>query len=436
MKFTRKIILGIFISCLLFNLVSGNIAFGQTETPTLTPTPTPTSTPTPTPDPSSQASSIRDCADNHISVADCPSFLQRKVNDLSSQANTLSSQIAVMDSQIKLTEARIAANQKQISDLTLDIDTTNKKITGLQDTLNNLSQVLLNRVKATYEVGTIEPFQILLSSNDASNFLSRLNYLKIAQGHDRKIIFETTQAKNDYSNQKDILTDKKKQIESLKKQLEAYNSQLDQEKQSKKVLLAQTQGSEATYQSLLSQARAQLAALSSFARSRSGGGLVPHADRSDEWGKYYNQRDSNWGNNKIGGSSETIADVGCLLTSYAMVSSHFGGGATPPDVAGNSSNFWFNTALFLKPGPAANGHNADAVYNPSTDSLKDKLSSNHPVIAGLSYDGGPVADHWVVLRLAEGSTFRINDPLYDGAINVLLTDHYSGLKIVEARIYN
>ncbi|MBI2195794.1 MAG: hypothetical protein HYU48_02000 [Candidatus Levybacteria bacterium] len=201
----------------------------------------------------------QECLDQNLNPDQCVTYLKNKVSDLSSQVKTLSSQIAVMDNQIKLTEARIEANERQISDLVLDIDTTSKKITGLQESLDTLSQILVNRIKSTYVVGKTEPFQILLSSNDATNFLKRLNYLKIAQEHDRKLIIETAAAKNDYSNQKNILEDKKKQIEALKKQLEDYSAQLDEQKQSKKVLLAETQGSNAKYQDLLDQAQAELA---------------------------------------------------------------------------------------------------------------------------------------------------------------------------------
>jgi len=57
-------------------------------------------------------------------------------------------------------------------------------------------------VVATYEVGTIQPLQILLTSSGASDFLSRLNYLKRAQAHDKQLIYQTQQAKVDYANQK------------------------------------------------------------------------------------------------------------------------------------------------------------------------------------------------------------------------------------------
>lgn len=383
--------------------------------------------PTPTPSSNSQVSDLQ----NRIND------LKNKISELQGQAKTLASQIAIMNSQIKLTEARIEQNKKDIVELTLDIDTATKKISTLQKSLDSLSEILLKRIIATYISGTLEPWEVILSSKNASDLLLKYNYLKVTQTHDKKLVYETQQAKNDYTNQKEIFEEKRKKIEELKKQLEAYTNQLNQEKQTKQDLLTQTKGSESTYQQLLAQAQAQLNALSNFAISRTGGvQIVPHSELSDSWGKYYNQRDANWGNNLIGISGERIWEVGCLLTSYAMVVSHLGGSITPSEVAANLGNFWFSTALFLKPGPSANGHTAISTgYNPSLDELRNALNSGKAVIAGLSYDGGSIADHWLVLRSVDGDTFRINDPLYEGAINASLNDHYKGLKIVEARIY-
>lgn len=375
-----------------------------------------------------------------LSPQDKVTCYEKKVSDLRGQANTLSSQIAVMDSQINLTQARIDSTKQQISDLVLDIDTANKKITNLQSSLDDLVKVLLNRMVVTYEVGQIQPFQILLTSNNANNFFSRLNYLKIAQSHDKQLIYLTQQAKNDYQNQKNIYEDKKKKIEALKKQLEGYTAQLEQNKADKQQLLSETQGNEATYQQLLSQARAQLAALSGFANSV-GISLIPHGSlpSRDGWGNYYNQRDSNWGNNFIGSSDMTIASVGCLLTSYSMVSSHYGSSMTPADVASNNSYFFSGTAYFNQPGPAPAGHSVNYISNPSLDSLRNELNAGHIVIAGLSSNGGPYpthySDHWVVLRSVNGDSFSINDPLYSDGMNAVLSNHYSGWTIIEARIY-
>lgn len=192
--------------------------------------------------------------------------LENKVADIKSQTKTLSSQISIMDSQIRLTEARIEANKRQILDLTLDIDTATKKIVTLQDSLNKITEVLLNRIVATYQAGRVQPMEMLLSSRDAPSLLTKLNYLRIAQNHDKRLIYDVQQAKNDYVNQKDIYETKKKKVESLKNQLETYTAQLSQEKVNKQYLLNQTKGSEATYQQLLAQAQLELQQIQSAAR--------------------------------------------------------------------------------------------------------------------------------------------------------------------------
>lgn len=186
---------------------------------------------------------------------------QAKLNELDGQEKTLSSQIAVIDNQIKLTQLKIASIEQQISDLTLDIDTADKKIEKLEDSLDNLSKVLINRIKATYVIGTSSSFQVLVSSNNVSDFVKRANYLRIAQAHDRRLIFDTVQAKNDYSNQKEIFEDKKVKIEKLKAELEGYNAQLDKDKEGKEQLLEITKNDEKKFQELLARLRADASSI-------------------------------------------------------------------------------------------------------------------------------------------------------------------------------
>ena len=213
---------------------------------------------TPTPTPNNKVH-VEGCPYEELSK--CIQFFQEKVSELDQQGKTLSSQIAVMSNQIQLTEARIKATKQEISDLILDIDTTTKKISHLQNSLNSLTEVLLNRIVATYEAGRAQPFEILLASSNVSSFVSRLNYLKIAQAHDKKLIFETQQAKNDYGNQKEIFENKKKKVEALKEQLEAYTNQLAQEKKDRESLLEVTQNDEKRYQTLLEKTRAEQEAI-------------------------------------------------------------------------------------------------------------------------------------------------------------------------------
>jgi peptidoglycan hydrolase CwlO-like protein len=395
------------------------------ETPT--PTPTTTDTPTPTPGSASQTSSIGDCSDNHISVADCPSYLQNKLNDLQGKDKTLSSQIDIADNQVKLTEAKIQNTQKQISDLEKDIDITKNKISNSEGDLDKTSHAFVGRAKAVYQVGTVDPWQVLLTANSLNNFFTRLKYLKIVQLFDKRNIYAAEQAKVNYSNQQDILVDKKKQEEALNDKLQAYTDQLNKDKAAKKLLLTETQGSEANYQRLLSQAKAQLAGFSHFVAVQGGASLLSGQTSCDSWGCYYNQRDSQWGGMSLNGTQYTLASDGCLITSMAMVYSHYGHKVTPVDINSNSQNFATYYPAFLLKTIVADGARAD---RQSAD-IDATLSSGNPVVVGISYDGGPLADHFVVFISGNGGNYQMNDPFTPNGHNISFRDRYPNARIVE-----
>src|SRR5579883_2321101 len=159
---------------------------------------------------------------------------------------------------------KIDQTNQQIDQTQKDIQIANTRISSLQGSLDNLTKVLLNRIVENYKVSQTQPIQVMLTAQDATDFVRKENYLRIAQEHDQQIAYDTVQAKNDYANQKNIFEEQKKKMEALQSQLQDYSKQLDSEKASKQTLLEQTQGSEANYQHLLAQAQAQLASFSRF----------------------------------------------------------------------------------------------------------------------------------------------------------------------------
>jgi len=381
MQFARKSFFKIFLA-LLFLLVSASfLAHAQTATPT------PTST-----------TNSANSSELNKRIAE----LEKKLAETRSQANSLSSQIGVMDNQIKLTEARINFNKQQILDLTLDIDSATKRVKNLEGSLSNVSKVLINRIVTTYEVGAIEPIHVLVSSTDISDLIKRANYLKIVQAHDKKLMYNAQQARNDYENQKNIFEDKKAKIETLKSQLEGYTAQLDADKISKEKLLVTTQGDEKTYQRLLNEAKAQISSFKSFSSSQGGSVLPPQAS-PDGW--YYNQRDSRWGNNSIGSSSESVWQVGCLVTATTMLRKQRGENITPADVARESSYFFSNTAMMNNPW---NGGRFTSKWEKGTSGIDAKLSSGQPVIVGLN--AGPYGTHFIAVKSGSEGNYIMNDP--------------------------
>ncbi len=363
------------------------------------------------------------------SQADCQNLinsLQSKLTDLKGQANTLSNQIAVMNGQIELTQARIDATQAQIISLEEDIDSTTQKIGSLNNAFQTLSKIFYNRIRKSYEVGTQPPIQSILASNNISDFVNRENYLQIVEANDRQVAFATVQAKDDYTNQKQILETKKQQVVSLQAQLQQYTDQLNTQKTQKQTLLTETQNSEENYQHLLNQAKAQLAGFGNFVAAQGGASLLSNQTVCDGWGCYYNQRDSQWGGIGINGTDSSIASYGCLMTSMAMVITHYGHKVTPLDINSNSSNFFSSTAYLLFT-ISAGGVSAQRA-NASIDSV---LSGGDPVIVGISYDGGPIADHFVVLISGSNGNYQMNDPFTPNGHDISFRGTYPTEPIVE-----
>lgn len=380
--------------------------------------------PTPTP---AKSSNIQDCKDNNISVADCPSYLQKKLTEVQGQSKTLSSQISAAETQIKLTESKIAATQVQIEMLAEDIDITKTKISSSEGDLERTSYAFLGRAKAVYQVGTIDPWQLLLTASNLDNFFTRLKYLKIVQLFDKRNIYAAEQAKVSYENQQEILEDKKSEQEVLGTKLESYTEQLEEEKASKKKLLDETKGSEANYQRLISQARAQLEGFRNFTTTQGGASILSGQTSCDDWGCYYNQRDSQWGNQSLNGTQYSLASDGCLVTAMAMIYTHYGHrGVTPATINSNPSNFASYYPAFLLKRISAEGKTTDRVYS----EVDSELSAGNPLVVGISYDGGGLADHFVVFISGSNGEYYMHDPFTPNGKNISYRERYPGVRIV------
>ena len=403
----------IFTFCVLIFCFSSTFVFAEDPTPT----PDPNATPTPT-----------SSSDNSKTISDLQkqiSEYQAKISDLKGQEKSLSGQIGVMDSQIKLTELRIDATREQIDGLEKDIEIAKNKVNNIQGDIDKTTKTLIGRIAAVYQVGTIKPWEVFLASNNIQDVFKRLTYLRIVQIFDKKKVYAAEQAKNDYNNQKSIYEDKQAEAEALNKKLEDYTSELDEQKGQKQTLLTQTQGNEANYQKLLASAKAQLAGFSKFTQSAGGASLLSGQTSCDDWGCYYNQRDTQWGALSLNGTQYTLASDGCLVTSMAMVMTHYGKrGVTPISINSNSDNFASYYPAYLLYTIHADGATAQRIGA----SIDSTLSSGDPVVVGIHAYGGT---HFVVLTSGSGGNYLMRDPYIPGGKDISFNDHYSVGSIYE-----
>ncbi len=363
------------------------------------------------------SASAQTCTD----AGDCQRLIDQytdQINKLQGQANTLKNQIAQFDAQIKLTTLKIKQTQDQI-------DLLGGRIDQLEVSLTNLTQAFSSRAVETYKLSKFENnFSFVLTSNDVSDAVNRFHYLQKIQEEDRSLLTRLQEAQTTYKGEK---VDQ----ETLQKQLKTQQANLNSQKTAKNSLLSQTQNNESKYQTLLTQARAQLASFASFADSR-GASLLSNQTFCDSWGCYYNQRDSQWGALLINGRSDcngpcSLARVGCLVTSVAMVVSHYGHkDILPSDIATSSSaNYQVNTAL-LREG-TINVKGMNITRTTISSSLNPDLLKDGPVIVGLYY--GSFGTHFVVIKEYKDGKYIMNDPFTEGGRDKIFTDYYSLGKI-------
>jgi hypothetical protein len=110
----------------------------------------------------------------------------------------------------------------------------------------------------------VKPAYLFFSTNNFSELLTRLKYLKAAQQNDRQLLFQLQESKMTYDSQKQLKQEKQREEELLKKKLVAQQKSLDQQKQSKQQLLHLTKNDERKFQQLLASARAEMEAIQSI----------------------------------------------------------------------------------------------------------------------------------------------------------------------------
>lgn len=336
---------------------------------------------------------------------------EQKLTDIRQQKNTLSSQIQEMDTQIFLKTLTIQQTEQKITETQHEIDTLTTRIDGLDSSLTNLSKLLIQRVIRGYKEKSLSVFDLLLSTENMGDFVSKIKYQKATQDNNQKLLIQVQEAKSNYEEQKTLREEKTKELNALAASLESQKAELTNQQKAKQNLLAATQNDEATYQDLLDQARRELSSFSSFVQYAGGGGLTSFGSGSNGW--YYTQRDPAWGGVVLPGSSSTLAVAGCAVTSVAMVCKSFGQDISPLSIASNPSNFiagdLWNWAF------SCSGRSSSGFKYMSKDDIKSYIKNNNAR---------------VIIRLSAASVsglhFIVGWKWDDGKDDMIIHDPYYG----------
>ncbi|OGG02493.1 hypothetical protein A2W14_01695 [Candidatus Gottesmanbacteria bacterium RBG_16_37_8] len=206
------------------------------------------------------------------------------VNTCSRERQSMAAQIVYLSTSIELTAAKIEATKEKVAQIEKDIVTISEKIDKLENTLTKITQVLLDRIVATYRFGEQSYLSVLLSSNGFSDFVNRFKYMQKVQAHDRKLLFQLQNSKENFKDQKQQREDKKVELDAAKKQLEGQQNTLAVQKKEKELFLETTKNSESRYRQELSAARREAEGIQQAASILSTAGVPVRVNKGDSIG--------------------------------------------------------------------------------------------------------------------------------------------------------
>ena len=350
---------------------------------------------------------------------------QAQLAKVGADKKTLQAAISSLTIQRSKIETQISVTQRQI-------DTTNLQIKQLGSDIFNTQQTI---VESKTAIG--QYLQNLQTADDQSFWEQLLSAGTLdAAWNDSEAIVQIQYAIQDkvhtLQTQEAKLTDsqkasKQKQdvLTSQKKSLTSQQTTLIAAKNAKAQLLVETSAQESKYQALIAAAKAELASFSSFAKNSGSSGLLTDQTSCDSWGCYYNQRDVAWGNDALNNTTYKLSNAGCLITSMAMVMTHYGyTDVTPQTINSNPDNFATYYPAYLLMMIYVDG--VTAVRKSAT--IDATLATGNPVVVGMHVFGG---SHFIVLVSGKKGNYLMRDPYFPNAKDVNFSDRYTLADIYE-----
>jgi hypothetical protein len=127
-----------------------------------------------------------------------------------------------------------------------------------------------------------------------------------------------------------------------------------------------------------------------------------------------------------------VWEIGCLVSSLAMVYSHFGfASVTPATIASHAEYFTADGAM-LNTALQVPGRTTTIVKNPSAAWIRDQVAAGRPVILGMTLPSG--GTHFLAVTGLDGpSDLWVNDPWEQQAMHVTFSgDWFTRGPIFEA----
>lgn len=173
--------------------------------------------------------------------------VRKNLEAKSNEKATLKNEVAIFNGQIKQLELRIKKTQTEIKATTAEIKATQNRIKKAEKEIKEQRKILNESLKVMYEEGRISIIEVVISSDDFSEFMNKSEYLKTIQGKIKDALDKINVLKEELEGKEKSLESKSSDLSIMKKELNAQKADLGAQRAQKKALIKKTNGQETAY---------------------------------------------------------------------------------------------------------------------------------------------------------------------------------------------
>ena len=186
---------------------------------------------------------------------------QNKINEVKSEKSEVLKQVESLDKQISNTENEIVKLEDDIDSINKEIENTEKELENAKKEYEENEELLADRLVAIYEAGETSFIDVLFSSKNLSDFISKYFLVSEIMENDTNMLSEIDQKKNNIEEMKNKLSEQKTKLESTRQNKTVKVSSLEKSVKQKNEYVGQLNANEKSLAQVLEDQKKQLKAL-------------------------------------------------------------------------------------------------------------------------------------------------------------------------------
>jgi peptidoglycan hydrolase CwlO-like protein len=358
-----------------------------------------------------------DCVDDCENLEKKAKIYEDLIKLKNKQQDALSGQLDSINDQQSVTLAQLKETQKKVQSLDKQINNLSDEIKEGEFKVNFQKKILADLMQSYYEYDQQGILPLILAGKAFSEITNQLDYVEQSGDRVSGLLIEIKKTRQKLMDNQDNLKQKKEESNLAKENLIDKKENLEATENQKTNLLVQTQGEEEKYKKLLARIEAQKQELLDFSSASNLGDVSSSVNSypkpssnlaSTSW--YYSQKDSRWGEKKIGNSKTLMKSYGCAVTAVSMVFREKGANISPGTMA-SQKIFYYDLIKW----PATWSPSISLISSSSHGNIKwatvdSEIAKGNPVIVYIKRSRG--GGHYVVVTGKDSKDYIVHDPYF------------------------